>query len=50
MTVLMPCLEIPYHLNDELQVAQVRTTEELVEIHSLMDLEQSSSSHGAFDQ
>ena len=28
----------------------MRTTEELGEIHSLMDLEQSSSSHGDFDQ
>ena len=44
---------LPYDgivIDDELQVARVRKTEELGESHSMMDLKQSSSSHGDFDQ
>ena len=43
---------LPYDgivIDDELQVARVRKTEELGESHSMMDLKQSSSSHGDFD-
>ena len=37
-------------VDDQLQVAQVRTIEWLVEIPALMELEPSSPSHSDFDQ
>ena len=43
---------IPFdgEVDDQLQVAQVRTTEWLVEIPALMELEPSSPSHSGFDR
>ena len=48
----LPHNPLPFdgEVNDQLQVVQVRTTERLVEIPALMELEPSSPSHSDFDR